>query len=203
MNKDGRTTSEQLYIPTLLVIGAGEALLLRCLHACKTTGLAMKMCDLTSAAGEIARRRPIAVIIPTSEFDHAGAELGTLVRDCRGALFTVDSHVSVREIEAMLAAAIGGGYQHPERREAAGRYSIVNDAIEEAPFSRRSAPPQSVRSSVPPSSKPGPVKARSGEMPAARSATANAIEKRPNSGEFAAIRAVFCSGQSASRAPRG
>jgi hypothetical protein len=146
MNNDGRTTSEQLYIPSLLIVGGSQSLLLRCLHASKTMGLAIKACSPAEATAIVARRHPIAIIVPNDVFA-AERDLAPLARDVRSALLTVDPEVSVRELEAMIAAAVDGGFSQRERRGGMGRYSIVDGAIEEeAPFSRRTLPPTSTRS---------------------------------------------------------
>lgn len=159
MNIDGRTTSEQLYIPTLLVVGACEALRVRCYHAAKATGLAIKACEMSEAAVAIPRRHPIAIVVPIPAAGEPAEDLSALARDVRAALLPVDPEVSVRELEAMIAAAIDGGLAQRERRGGAGRYSIVDGIEEEAPFSRRSVPPPS---SAPPRSlsSPGIVSVR-------------------------------------------
>ncbi|MEZ4301019.1 MAG: hypothetical protein R3B70_39150 [Polyangiaceae bacterium] len=152
MKEDGRTTSEQLYIPTLLVVGASEALHHRCLHAARPSGLAVRACAPEDAPFELPRRRPIAVVIPNDELELCGHDLVSLARDTRSNLLTVDDEVSVRELEAMIAAAVSGGFSQTERRGAAGRYSIVSGVEDEAPFSRRSLPPAS-RGTLPPASR--------------------------------------------------
>lgn len=153
MNSDGRTTSEQLYIPTLLVVGGCEALVVRCYHAARTTGLAIRRCDLEEAAVTVPRRHPLAIVVPNDVFDTAAQELAALARDVRSILLRVDSEVSVRELEAMIAGAVADGLSQRERRGGAGRYSITDGIQEEAPFSRREGRqsfPGEVRQSSPP-----------------------------------------------------
>jgi hypothetical protein len=167
MNADGRTTSQQLYIPTLLVIGAGEALADRCFHAAESSGLVMKTCSAEAAVVAVPYRRPLAIVVPTGVFDRAADELEALVRDVRSALLVVDPHVSVRELEAMFAAAIDGSSAQRERREGAGRYSITEGLAEEAPFSRTTPVPPSrgPRSVRAPSSSRTPAPPRSTPAP--------------------------------------
>lgn len=153
MNSDGRTTSEQLYIPTLLVVGGCEALVVRCYHAARTTGLAIRYCRLEEAAVSVPRRHPLAIVVPNGVFDTAAQELVALARDVRSILLRVDPEVSVRELEAMMAGAIADGLSQRERRGGAGRYSITDGIQEEAPFSRREGRqsfPGEVRQSTPP-----------------------------------------------------
>lgn len=153
MNADGRTTSEQLYIPTLLVVGGPESLALRCHRAARTAGLAIRRCALEEAAVAVPRRHPIAIVVPNDVFDMASQELSALARDVRSELLPVDPEVSVRELEAMIAGAVDGSLSQRERRGGAGRYSIVDGLQEEAPFSQRG--PRS--SSAPPVYSPQPV----------------------------------------------
>jgi hypothetical protein len=155
MNDDGRTTSQQLYIPTLLVVGGCDALVARCRRAAETSGLVIKSCLLHEAAITVPYRQPLATVVPNDVYDRAAVELEALVRDVRSVLLRVDSEVSVRELEAMIAGAIHGCLSQRERRGGAGRYSITEGVEDEAPFSSRStAPPSSsaVRQSLPPSS---------------------------------------------------
>lgn len=162
MDADGRTTSQQLYIPTLLVIGAGPALVTRCTYAADTLGLSVKTCTLDEIAIAVPRRHPLAMVVPIGVLHRAQAELEALARDVRSVLFPVDPEVSVRELEAMFAAAIAGTVSQRERRGGAGRYSITDGVAEEAPFSRSSAPP-------PPSGAPRSIRlARTTVPPAAR-----------------------------------
>ena len=188
MNNDGRTTSEQLYIPNLLIVGGSQSLLLRCFHASKTMGLAIKACTPAEAAVITTRRHPIAIVVPNDVFASSAYDLVALARDVRSALLPVDPEVSVRELEAMIAAAVDGGFSQRERRGGAGRYSIVDGIEDEAPFSRRTLPPESTRdvrqslpgdgrSSVPPSVRQSslpavrqssPPEARQSYLPGAR-----------------------------------
>ena len=103
MNNDSRTTSEQLYIPNFLIVGGSQSLLLRCFHASKTLGLAIKVCTAAEATVIVARRHPIAIVVPNDVFAGAAYELVAVARDVRSALLPVDPEVSVRELEAMLA----------------------------------------------------------------------------------------------------
>jgi hypothetical protein len=203
MNNDGRTTSEQLYIPSLLVVGGTQSLLLRCLHASKPLGLAIKACSPSEATAIVTRRHPVAIIVPNDVFEGADHELAALARDVRSALVPVDPEVSVRELEAMLTAAVDGGFSQHERRSGAGRYSIVDGIEEEAPFSRRTLPPDSpsgVRQTLPPS--PGIVSTRPSAPPSPGLAGTRPSVPQPASmppaagaqkavGAFAAIRSVF------------
>jgi hypothetical protein len=167
MNNDGRTTSEQLYIPSLLVVGGSQSLLLRCFHASKPMGLAIKACTPADAIAIVAGRRPLAIVVPN---DVVGAaehdDLAIVARDVKSKLFAVDPEVSVRELEAMIAAAVGDGFRQRERRGGAGCYSIVEGVEDEAPFSRRTLPPEpggEARSSRPPT--PGLASTRASVPP--------------------------------------
>lgn len=179
MNNDGRTTSEQLYIPNLLIVGGSQSLLLRCFHASKTMGLAIKACTPAEAAVITTRRHPIAIVVPNDVFASSAYDLVALARDVRSALLPVDPEVSVRELEAMIAAAVDGGFSQRERRGGAGRYSIVDGIEDEAPFSRRTLPPPSARdgrSSVPPSVRhSSPPEARQSYLPEARQSSLPAV----------------------------
>jgi len=156
MNSDGRSTSQQLYIPILLVVGGCPTLVGRCTTAADSAGLGVKTCSLGEAPAAIPLRHPLAIVVPNRVFDSASDELLALARDVRSVLFPVDSEVTVRELEAMFAAAIAACSSQRERRSAAGRYSLTDGFAEEAPFSRRSegrtswspSPPSSRRASA-------------------------------------------------------
>lgn len=212
MDADGTTTSQQLYIPTLLVIGACDALVARCRHAAQSTGLAIKACSPREAAETVPLRHPLAMVVPNDVFDRAPHDLEALARDVRSVLLRVDPQVSVRELEAMMAAAIDGCSSQRERRVSAGRYSMVDGIEEEAPFSRRSAPPslraarsssvpspspassRAPRSSSPPSPSPPPPSSRAPRSPLAPGVASTrparrpaATEPPPESGRDAAV----------------
>jgi len=182
MDADGTTTSQQLYVPTLLVIGACEALVARCRHAAQSTGLAIKACSPREAAETVPLRHPLAMVVPNDVFDRAPHDLEALARDVRSVLLRVDPEVSVRELEAMMAAAIDGCSSQRERRVAAGRYSMVDGIEEEAPFSRPSAPPslRAPRSSPVPTASPASVRApRSSPVPTASPASVRTPRSSP------------------------
>lgn len=212
MNADGRSTSQQLYVPTLLVIDGCEDLVDRCLDAADSSGLSLKTCSSRDAAVAIPRRRPLAIVVPNGIFDRVPHDLEALARGVRSALFQVDPDVSVRELEAMFAAAIAGCSTPRERSgssggagpglspspspspsPSAGRYSITDTLAEEAPFSRSTPPPSSraphsVRQTLPrvpglASTRPAPSSA-----PPASGTQATQTADRPS---YAAIRAVF------------
>lgn len=202
MNDDGRTTSQQLYIPTLLVVGGCDALVARCRLAAKSTGLAIKACLLKEVAITVPYRQPLAMVVPNDAFDSAAYELEALARDVRSVLLRVDPEVSVRELEAMIAGAVDGCLSQRERRGGAGRYSITEGVEDEAPFSSRSSAPPSSRAPRSLSS-PGIASTRrpsgivSTQLPAvARAATepppVSGAQPRA-SGPFAAIRSLFSS----------
>jgi hypothetical protein len=153
MNADGRSTSEQLFIPNLLVVGAGEKLFAQCRIAANTYGLQIRICSLRDATDTVVRRRPLAIVVPDDLLDEIEArELEAFARDVRSVLLRLDPDVSVREIEAMIGGAVAGGLDERERLAEAGRYSMVQGVEEEEPFSRRTWPPPSVRVSAPPPS---------------------------------------------------
>jgi hypothetical protein len=183
MNSDGRSTSQQLYIPTLLVVGGWEDLVDRCLEAADASGLSLKTCSIHEAPAAIPRRHPLAIVVPHDVYDPLSHDLEALARDVRSTLIQVDPEVSVRELEAMFAAAITGCSSQRERRGGAGRYSITETLAEEAPFSRSTPPPSSrapmsARQTLP--RVPGLVSTRPTPVPAEA--------ERPS---YAAIRAVF------------
>ena len=184
MNSDGRSTSQQLYIPTLLVIDGWEDLVDRCLDAADASGLSLKTCSIREASEAIPRRHPLAIVVPHGTFEPFCDDLEALARDVRSTLIQVDPDVSVRELSAMFAAAIAGCSSQRERRGGAGRYSITETLAEEAPFSRSTPPPSSrapmsIRQTLP--RVPGLASTRPSEVPASSS-------DRPS---YAAIRAVF------------
>lgn len=137
MNSDGRSTSQQLYIPILLVVGGCPTLVGRCTTAADSAGLGVKTCSLAEAPEAIPLRHPLAIVVPNRAFDSASDELLALARDVRSVLFPVDAEVTVRELEAMFAAAIAACSSQRDRRNGAGRYSLTEGFAEEAPFSRR------------------------------------------------------------------
>ncbi|MFO0587970.1 MAG: hypothetical protein U0441_10545 [Polyangiaceae bacterium] len=185
MNSDGRSTSQQLYIPTILVIGACEDLEDRCLQAADARGLSVKTCSVHDAPHAIPRRRPLAVVAPNGISDRMSQDLEALAREVRSVLLLVDPDVSAREIEAMFSAAIAAcsarndkpsspGVLGLGRRAASGRYSITDSVVEEAPFSRpgglrSSSAPPSVRT---PFVAQGPSSVRSPSPPSVRAPVA-------------------------------
>ncbi len=192
MNADGRSTSQQLYVPTLLVIDGCEDLVDRCLEAADSSGLSLKTCSSRDAAVAIPRRHPLAIVVPNGIFDRVPHDLEGLARGVRSALFQVDPDVSVGELSAMFAAAIAGcSSPRPERSDGAGRYSITETLAEEAPFSRSTLPPPSSR--APLSARqtlprvPGLASTRPGPS-SAPPVSGTQTTERPS---YAAIRAVF------------